>query len=483
MAKLARRFRPSSFVTSKNKQDVHKDTIKKARRSPIRLKRVTLLLLFVTLVLFLSFAYTFKGTWRSSEEVTGPLITLSPEIQISINFDDLFSYDPIQPVPVRVSLIDSCSVRGLWLRIEGDALLVVNLSESKDNSWSGKFVLPMEGSYSMFLYWCGCEESEKRNPSIQRLSVLNHFQARKKLSFDESKKSSVHQSPTLSKWDIYPHAAWLSKKFFPHGGNHQPYIWHNPSIPASNATLLEGENVLISKEGAIGEFGFFDFKALSNYELVCWIGTDSAKALRQRFLEIRPMIAKRQRPFKFHMYPIDYFNEPDRNWEGELKNKFRKCKHILVSLDEVKNAHSQRDFAKQITIFINHLLKAFPDETFPIWMFTVYESPTYPTNCWKDLFLPRTSDHPCNTVLKKLFQEQSIFPPRVRLLDSTDISLPQFDGKKEEISAAIALRIFVFVGKQVQHWREADQEGTINGLKRGGKTEPNFKLTPYTGWR
>ena len=52
------------------------------------------------------------------------------------------------------------------------------------------------------------------------------------------------------------------KKFFPHGGDQQPYIWHNPSIPASSATLLEAENALISKEGAIGEFGIFDFPVI-----------------------------------------------------------------------------------------------------------------------------------------------------------------------------------------------------------------------------
>jgi hypothetical protein len=83
--------------------------------------------------------------------------------------------------------------------------------------------------------------------------------------------------------------------------------------------------------------------------------------------------------------------------------------------------------------------------------------------------------------LKKLFRE-SPFPSRVQLLDSTEITLPQLDENRKDVVAAIALRIFVFVGKQVKEWRASGQVGKQSGLVRGDKTEKNFELSPYTGW-
>ena len=41
---------------------------------------------------------------------------------------------------------------------------------------------------------------------------------------------------------------------------------------------------------------------------------------------------------------------------------------------------SQQAYMDQLSNFIHHLLKAFPDETFPIWIFTSMESPAFPSN-------------------------------------------------------------------------------------------------------
>jgi hypothetical protein len=113
-------------------------------------------------------------------------------------------------------------------------------------------------------------------------------------------------------------------------------------------------------------------------------------------------------------------------------------------------------------------------------MFTVSESPISPTNCQPPFYLPRTSDHPCNDVLKDLFDRtKKLFPDRVQLLDNTPISLPQLGQNPEDVKAAIALRIFVLVGKKVKEWRESGQHGAIDGLHRGDVVEPNFELVPY----
>ena len=82
---------------------------------------------------------------------------------------------------------------------------------------------------------------------------------------------------------------------------------------------------------------------------------------------------------------------------------------------------------------------------------------------------------------------QQSFPDRVRLMDNSVISLPQFaavgnHSADKDVATAIALRIFAFVGKQVAEWRSKGQVGNIKGLRRGDNLEPNFELVAYTDW-
>lgn len=163
--------------------------------------------------------------------------------------------------------------------------------------------------------------------------------------------------------------------------------------------------------------------------------------------------------------------------------RFRKCKHVLVSLDEMDQQLTQDEYRQQATTFLNHLVKLLNDVTFPIWMFTLLEPPQHTANC-RNPKMPRTSDHPCNDVLLDLFRpDQKQFPEQVHLLDNTDLTLPRFDECNHvDVLTVIALRAYVFVGKQVAAWRKVGQKGLVDGLHRNGTVEPNFELVPYTAW-
>jgi len=217
---------------------------------------------------------------------------------------------------------------------------------------------------------------------------------------------------------------------------------------------------------------------LSNYELVCFFGSQSAKDLQASLLSLRGTLFPHQRPFKFHYYEVNNFDDPDESWDQETKERFRKCKHVLVSMDEPDKALSQTEYKAKMTTLIKHLTVAFDDETFPIIVFTTMESPVNPKNCYKPVG-KRTSEHPCNTALKEIFSD-SPSSSRVRLLDNTDLTNPLVgDYLRSEALLVIALRIYIIVGYQVQEWRANGQLGHINGLTRGDKEYPNFELIPY----
>jgi hypothetical protein len=218
-----------------------------------------------------------------------------------------------------------------------------------------------------------------------------------------------------------------------------------------------------------------------------------------------------------------FTNHPDQDWTEDNKKRWRKCKHMIVALEDFQpeTSMSQTGYKEQLQTFVGHLLKVIPDDTFPIrlltWTTTMTTTMTSPPPfnnrwcccCHEDRFLPRTTDHPCNDVIKHLFNTKNrngssaaaaaapaLFPERVKLLDTTDLALPwapspfssleqqQKEGQKyqELVLANIALRIFVVAGKQVADWRAVGQHGEIDGLHRNGEIEPNFELVPYTGW-
>jgi hypothetical protein len=410
----------------------------------------------------------------------------------------------------------SSNVR-FWLQYEGDAMgtVILTYTDAADtftmggnnnDDWNGEFSFPISGSYQLVSYFAGCREDDGVGGDIRNVARLV-LKDGLNVVIDKIVESTINEEST-SRTDpyltssLFPKASWIAsnKLDISIDSKLMPYVWHDPSV--AEARFIKTSKVSVSKEGAtFAATGFFTFPKLSNYELVCWVGSQSASDSHEMFLNLRPNIASNQRPFKFHYYNSSSFLHPAADWSDDDERRFRKCKHILVSIDEIqKDPNSgkpitQQQYADQVSTFLHHVEKAFPDDTFPIWMFTVNESPIAPTACIEPYYLPRTSHHPCNDVLFHLFYnsdstDRKKKSKRVHLLDNTMIALPQsmLQSAKDVVSknvvtATIALRIFVFVGKKVKEWRDAGQHGAIDGLHRGENVEPNFELVPYTGWK
>lgn len=373
------------------------------------------------------------------------------------------------PHSVKVSFQhgNDCQAR-VWARLVGDALIVIPMKRIDSQRWVGDFWSPaVDGSYQIQVAWTACHGLSADNFTIPKvLTVAGN--ATDTLSIQKPKS-------------IESKGLWLSSSRFNAGGEPtpmQPYIWHNPQVKATDATLIKaftsrGES-LISKEGTLISREFSD---LSNYELVCFVGSDSAAAIREAFLSVRQELFPNQRPFKFHYYNVTSLEKPDYHWDAATKSRFRKCKTILVSIDELEDAPlTQAQYKRQVKSFLSHTVKAIPDSTFPIWLITVNESPmAASTMC---VALIPTKNHPCNDALNELWREGS-FPPRVKLLDTRDVLGPQFGENQNDLIAVIAMRIYTLVGQQVAEWRKAKQVGRMDGLHRNNVVEPNPKEVPY----
>ena len=398
-----------------------------------------------------------------------------------------------------------------WLQYEGDAMGTAILMQAADDDdsieWKGAFSFPISGSYQLVSYYVGCNDTGdgKVTRSILKEGldvVVNNRNINNDSIGSTNSNPSAAADPYLTE-NLYPKAAWIASPKVDTNLDKAslPYIWHDPSVSEAPQIIPAG-TTSVSKQGAVfTNSGFFAFPKLSNYELVCWVGSNSAANLREAFLQERTSIAAGQRPFKFHHYNTTSFVRPVEAWPENEEQRFRKCKHILVSMDEIQPNPStgkpltQQEYADHVTTFLHHIENAFQDETFPIWIFTNSESPISPTSCTPPYYLPRSSHHPCNDVLLfDLFNpyKEKKFSNRVHLLDNTMISLPQSllqpsGNSKSVVVATIALRIFVLVGKKVEEWRAAGQVGQVDGLhrRRDGKDiiEPNFELVPYNDWK
>ena len=413
-----------------------------------------------------------------------------------------------------VTLVTKCDPKQnyggtLYLWLEGDALVYIPLYQKKQkewsvwNQWHGTMDLPLEqGQYQLKSLWTGCKD-EFEYPEEDTLLPWTTFERMDKGSSssttirsnnnDTSYHTMFPQSQWIQ-WNIWKDLVETKQHAEPPASSLLPkdkdYVWIDPQ--AKTLSLIEQDNtsLFLFKESSLkSETEFYEFHKLSNYELVCWIGSASARDSHSAFLSLRPHLFPHQRPFKFHLYPSYNFDQPDQTWGDDtshngLKQKFRKCKHILVSLDEPETPLSQCEYKEKVTTFIHHLETAFPDLTFPIWIFTTLESPLHTHNCHSEcMYLPRSTNHPCNDVLKDLFAS-SPFSSRVQLLDNTDISSAMTIMNKSmlQLQYLVALRIFVIVGKKVKEWRMVQQEGRIDGLYRGNHVEPNFDLIAYD-WR
>jgi hypothetical protein len=364
----------------------------------------------------------------------------------------------------------TCKNPRFWIRLVGATLVHINLVEDASKAtWRGSFSIPVQGSYRVDARWYGCNAHE---------NILTPFPEPVTLQ-------AVGTDFAVSDISVFANgSSWTLTQGIEAGDVKLPdYIWKNPEVPAQANNFIKTSDSVVLKEGTVRQpNGFYAFAQLGNYELVCFMGSDSMANIRREFMSMRATIFRNQRPFKFHYYNISTFERPDRDWDTGTKARVRKCKHILVSLDDLRESVSQGEYKAQVTTFLKHLKKLIDDDTFPIIMFTVNEPPMQASNCHTPS-MRRTSDHPCNDVLKHLFRPGSkVFPERVRLLDNTDLSLPQFDENRLDVMTVIALRVYVLVGKQVAEWRAMGQHGMIDGLHRNSTVEPNFKLIPYDEW-
>ena len=373
------------------------------------------------------------------------------------------------PHTVDVSFSHGCKMARVWVRLVGEALIFVPMGPSDTSKWAGTFSFPVEGTYRVEVLWTtGCDASGGSSSFTSPMKLTVKLNA----SYRTMLRKSMSSAP------IFQEGVWLSSKKFKTEASSPSYIWHDPRLNAIEMTFINassslGESLVSKEANPIPD----EFRELSNYELVCWVGSESAASIREAFLSLRPELFRNQRPFKFHYYNLTSFEKPDQHWDEERKKLFRKCRTILVSVEQVDSPPlTQADYKRQVKTFLYHLLKAFNDDTFPIWMVTVNEPPMASTMC--SFPLVSSGHHPCNDALFELWKED-MFPSRVKLLDTTDLVDPQFGDNQKDIIAVIAMRIYLVVGHQVAEWRRSNQIGKVNGLQRNGKVEPNPEEVTY----
>jgi hypothetical protein len=480
-------------------------------------------------------------------------------------------------VAVRFLSSTPCPYPRFQMRLIGNSLVRVDLTQDSmpegssrrslkkvvNRDWHGTFSIPVVGQYTVDFRWYGCDLSEKdatsgsvfpTDPAEKKSIVIEAVDAEPLQSLSAVATDGLYNDAYWSPSQLFPGGSqWINGSLFASGDtanrSRSKFLWTNPGhfsslSPDSKLNALhhvnnvlhvsKGQRVLLT-DSIVQEppSGFYQFEDLGNYELLCFVGSASMARIHEIFLELRPQLFPNQRPFKFHLYPITMFKRPGRSWSADTKTRIRKCKHVLVSIDEFASPGlSQLEYYHQVTAFLHQATNMINDTTFPVWIFSVNESPTHPTNCFVNTtaatvkddqspIFPRTTDHPCNDVLRYIFRQRQLlqkgsnidksetipmdtssetslaFPSRVRFLDNTDLSAVMFHDEyvqtdatisshltlaRDDVLANIALRVYVIVGKMVSYWRSIGQHGLIDGLHRNDTVEPNFELVPYQGW-
>ncbi|CAB9496442.1 expressed unknown protein [Seminavis robusta] len=438
------------------------------------------------------------------------------------------------------------------LRLVGDLIVPIPLwTTNQKGQWTGSFLLPAVDNAQLQLesQWTGCIDDKNNNkPCNMEHSKETKLQTKVTPEWESSSSQTPPKNPTWADAATLfpPHQAWIHVQRMAHPPlkmdlqqqqpHTQHYLWGNLATldkeepfgaikrftVANTRTLTDETDTHVALSSTIRPAfkpqWYDSFSGLSNYEIVCWIGGRTAQLLHATFLSMRGDLFPGQRPFKFHYHPIvDSLETPDTSWNDEFKEKFRKCKHVFVSLDHGTSAFyetsiaeplSATAFEQRVLTFTQHLLKAFPDSTFPIWMVLTHTAASSPlkaryqaNHCFEDgknkdnkkktdKQQPHSLEHPCHTVLRGMFtapHKAELFPAqdqnRIRLMDNTDVTMAtvEWDHPRPlDVLAVVALRQFILIGKQVREWRDSGQIGQIDGLHRNNtivSTEKN--LVPY----
>lgn len=400
-------------------------------------------------------------------------VRLEEHVGLSLQFRKARDGKNVTLGPHEATLVIAkpCKEPRFVMRLVGDeALYSLPIMQTDKYRWKGTFQIPFPGHYMVEPRWYGCDSSEETKEYKGESTKIAVSGDR------ETNKKPLTLSHT-SLPDLIPEGFWASSKLYEDMPNQRFWITRAMGTEEPNyitsSTELGGSTVAKEATPMAPEFG-----DLSNYELICWVGSTSAANIWESFKSLRPGIAKHQKPFKFHHYPMDNFPQPDRDWDEENKLKFRKCKIIIIAVDELKDAVTQDDYKQQVATFLRHMIKMFDDNTFPIWMTTVNLPPiSNAPMCTSPK--KRTNHHPCNDALFDLFSSKP-FPDRVRLLDNTDLTDPLLEEGLQDAVAVIAMRIYAIAGQQVKTWRtNVKQRGTKEGLQRNGKLEPNILFPVY----
>jgi hypothetical protein len=395
---------------------------------------------------------------------------VDPNVHLKMDFAS--GQDPgtvsLGPHTAKVEFDAGCASPQFWMRLEGVALVGVDLKEveNDDNqeglTWKGTFYLPEPGMYKLVGHWYGCYDGAKSNSKLISVPDI---------------KAVPGVTPKLTSNPAFPTGAWI------YDSKLDKYIWTNPEVGLAQSHIRESKTIVFTDEATLDEEGTYQLTSLDKNDRICWVGSQSAEVLNKVFLELRKVVAARVRASNFMYFPVMTLdnNKPDALWSRKQKREFKRCKQIFVSMDEFHYPLTQSDYKMKIGNFLDHLTRAFPDENIPIWVLTMMmESPEDRGNCY-DQHLPTTSKNPCNSALQDLF-EDSPFEPRVNLLDNTDLTLPQLGDSKKEVATVIALRCAVLIGKQKQTWTQAGLRSTTHGWLRGDVAINNVDLVPYTEW-
>ena len=473
----SRTGRSQHLRSSAQNDDESQDKENRARYPQNSLVFVSFIVVF--LLIIGSFLFNYGMPFWNVTYTIIPATAVHMEENVHLVLD--FQKDPnsknITLGPHRATLIISklCREPLFLMRIVGDeALYSIAIVQVDESRWNGTFHIPFPGSYVLEPRWYGCQASEYTKNIIGESMQIN-------VSGDREPKQSRLTPTHTSIPNLFLEGFWAAPILYTKMPNKRFWITRDMGTKQPHfvvSSTQHGES-LVAKEATPIHPRFGD---LSNYELMCWIGSESAATIRNSFKSLLPSLAKHQKPFKFHYYPMDDFRRPDREWDTENKLRVRKCKIIIISVDELRESITQDDYRLQVTMLLKHLVKMFDDDSFPIWMLTVNQpsvSNSTSQMCTRPSKL-RTNHHPCNDVLFEMFGGYSnLFPSRVRLLDNTDLTDPLLDEGLQDAVAVIAMRIFAIAGEQVNWWRLGHQKGVEEGLQRNGIVEPNIQFGIY----